>query len=49
MISALKLSAGLSSKKPFSYSSYSWLFRPDPEFWGHNLAADMQGIYRNLN
>jgi hypothetical protein len=38
IVLALKLSSGLSSKKPF-YMSNSWLFRLNPKFWGQNIAA----------
>jgi hypothetical protein len=40
IVLALKLSSGVSSKKPF-YMSNSWLFRPNPKFGGQNIAAVM--------
>jgi hypothetical protein len=38
IVSALKLSSGVSSKEQF-YTINSWLFHLNPEFGGQNIAA----------
>jgi hypothetical protein len=38
IVLAVKLSSGVPQKK-LLYMSNSWLFRPNPKFWGQNIAA----------
>jgi hypothetical protein len=44
----LKLSSGVSSKKPF-YTSNSCIFCPNPEFGSQNIVAVRKGNYINLS